>query len=193
MQITETVLLDETLGDGLAGNKDKTPGFVDIYKYPEVVELCKKIKAADKLLHRLSKVIPYMPWDDPMLCDERWKVAAMRYAYVDHNPLVPFLLSPEIRSAGFATLEPGAHIKPHTGYAGDVFRIHYGIDVPEGDCCFRVGNQVKRWENGKFFMFNDLDVHEAWNRTDKTRVVLLVDVAKSFLPNVEEDDLREWN
>lgn len=156
-------------------------GFIDIEQYPSVVELCKKIKTSDVLLRKLSKVIPYNAWSDPDLSDDRWKVATMRYAKKDYNPLVSFLNHPEIHASGFSCLEPGAHIKPHTGYSGDIYRLHYGIEVPDGDCALKVKGEVRRWEEGGFLMFNDLAVHEAWNRTDKKRIILLVDIDKESL------------
>jgi beta-hydroxylase len=38
-----------------------------------------------------------------------------------------------------------------------------------------VGDQVQDWQEGKCLVFDDTTEHEAWNRGDRTRVVLLID------------------
>ncbi len=42
----------------------------------------------------------------------------------------------------------------------------------------RVDSQVCHWHEGKVLIFDDAYEHEAWNHTDKTRVVLFVDFVK---------------
>ena len=165
--------------------------FADINKYPEIVDLCEQIRSVDTLLHKVSKMLPYKAWDDANLSDDKWSVAAMRYAYTDYNPIIPCLRTPLVRTSGFSRLAPGAKIHAHSGYAGDIFRLHYGMVVPEGDCALQVGDEVRQWSVGEFMMFNDLDVHQAWNRTDETRIVLIVDVPKSSLQTIDPQDLRE--
>ena len=79
--------------------------------------------------------------------------------------------------AGFSRLAPGAHIVPHRGYegySGYVLRLHLGLDVPAG-CGIRVGTETKGWQEGKCLVFDDSFEHEAWNRGDRTRTVLLCD------------------
>jgi beta-hydroxylase len=52
--------------------------------------------------------------------------------------------------------------------------------VPEQSdrLAIRVGKQVCHWHEGKVLIFDDAYEHEAWNHTDKTRVVLFVDFVK---------------
>lgn len=171
----------------------KKSGFSDISRYPEIMELCDNIRKADPLLHKVSKMIPYKPWNDPELCDDRWQIASMRYAYVDYNPIVKCLRTPLVRSSGFSRLEPGTHIQPHAGTYGDIFRLHYGLDIPEGDCQFRIGDESRHWAKGEFLLFNDLDLHEAWNRTEHPRTILILEIAKSSLQTpIDPRDYREW-
>lgn len=155
--------------------------FVDPYQYAEVAALCDRIRDNSAKLLRVSKALPYHPWPDPSLCGRGWNVAAMRYAYSDYNVLFPWLHTPLVQSAGFSTLAPHTEIKAHSGYAGDIFRLHFGVDCPDGDCALRVGTEVQRWRNGEFLMFSDLDNHEAWNRTDTPRTILLLDISKAGL------------
>lgn len=190
MLVTNTTLAEDPFPEDILKGRNGLGEFSDITKYPLIMDLCYKIQKADKLLRKLAGVIPYIHWNDPLLCEEGWNVATMRHSFIDHNPLIPFLMIPEVRGADFARLEPGAHIIPHTGYLGDSFRLHYGMDIPEGDCALRVGNQIKNWEAGKFFMFNDLDVHEAWNRTESSRLIFMLEIDKSALSHIEECDVR---
>lgn len=51
--------------------------------------------------------------------------------------------------------------------------------IPDGDVAIRVGDETRHWNEGKVFAFNDLCLHEAWNRTDRNRIVLLLDIEKT--------------
>lgn len=165
-------------------------GFIDINKYPEVRDICDIVAENAHKLARVSQVLPFQPWYDTELYNHGWNVAAMRYAFVDHNPLFKWFSTPIIQTSGYSKLDPGAHILPHRGYAGDVFRIHFGLDCPQGDCQLRVGDETRAWKNGEFLMFNDLDEHEAWNNTDAPRLVLLFDIYKPLIKDLDPDDVR---
>jgi aspartyl/asparaginyl beta-hydroxylase (cupin superfamily) len=41
---------------------------------------------------------------------------------------------------------------------------------------FRVGNDSRQWVPGKAWVFDDTIEHEAWNDSDKLRVVLIFDI-----------------
>jgi aspartyl/asparaginyl beta-hydroxylase (cupin superfamily) len=84
---------------------------------------------------------------------------------------------PGLMMAGFSRLAPGAHIVPHRGYegySGYVLRFHLGLDIPE-DCALRVGTETKSWKEGASLVFDDSTEHEAWNRSKRTRTILLCD------------------
>ncbi|PZV19506.1 MAG: aspartyl/asparaginyl beta-hydroxylase domain-containing protein [Pseudanabaena sp.] len=81
---------------------------------------------------------------------------------------------PNMVTAGFSSLLPGTHIAAHTGYPDGVLRCHLGLVGCDG-CSLRVGDQVQNWQEGKCLVFDDTTEHEAWNRGDRTRVVLLID------------------
>ncbi|HYC35903.1 MAG TPA: aspartyl/asparaginyl beta-hydroxylase domain-containing protein [Usitatibacter sp.] len=84
----------------------------------------------------------------------------------------------------FSLLRPGAHIPPHNGMVNTRLICHLPLVVPEG-CEFRVGNEVRTWQEGRAWVFDDTIEHEAWNRSDATRVILLFEVWKPEL-TVEE-------
>lgn len=85
---------------------------------------------------------------------------------------------PELITAQFSLLLPKTQINPHKGYSPAILRNHLPVIVPEGDCGLKVGNQTHRWKKGELVVFDDSFEHEAWNHSDKTRVVLMFDVAK---------------
>jgi beta-hydroxylase len=87
---------------------------------------------------------------------------------------------PGLTTAMFSILEPGKHLPPHRGPYNGVLRLHLGLIVPEprDRLGIRVEHDVYRWREGEAVIFDDAYEHEAWNRTDKTRVVLFVDFIK---------------
>lgn len=89
-------------------------------------------------------------------------------------------------SAFFSILKPGAHIPPHTGVTNTRTIIHLPLVVPP-DCSFRVGGETREWTAGQAFAFDDTIEHEAWNRSDQQRIVLILDVWNPHL-TVEEQD-----
>lgn len=91
-------------------------------------------------------------------------------------------------SAFFSILQPGAHIPPHTGVTNTRAIIHLPLVVPEG-CAFRVGGETRPWVEGQAFAFDDTIEHEAWNRSDKVRIVLIFDVWNPHLTKAEQDRL----
>lgn len=81
---------------------------------------------------------------------------------------------PGMVTAGFSNMMPGAHIRPHRGYTSAVLRCHLGLVVPSGNE-LRVGSETRSWSEGSCLVFDDTTEHEAWNRSDRRRVVLLLD------------------
>ena len=94
-------------------------------------------------------------------------------AAVAHAPLetikgrAPFVL--------FSKLTPGAKIRPHTGFLNTRLVCHLPIIVSE-KCWFRVGADLRGWEEGRCFAFNDTIEHEARNEGQGTRTVLLFNI-----------------
>ena len=87
----------------------------------------------------------------------------------------------------FSLLRPGARITPHSGVHNARLICHLPLIVPP-DCGFRVGNEVRAWEEGKLIIFDDTIEHEAWNDSDQDRVVLIFDV---WRPELSEQERRE--
>ena len=89
--------------------------------------------------------------------------------------------SPE---AMFSQLRAGAHIWPHTGVVNTRLVCHVPLVVPP-NCRFRVGNEVRQWEKGRAWVFDDTIEHEAQNGSDRTRVVLIFDI---WRPELDEEE-----
>lgn len=87
---------------------------------------------------------------------------------------------PGLVTAMFSILEPGKHVPHHRGPYNGVLRLHLGLIIPEPreKVKIRVGNEICHWSEGKALIFDDAYDHEAWNGSDKTRVVLFVDFLK---------------
>lgn len=86
----------------------------------------------------------------------------------------------------FSQLKPGAHIPPHNGMLNTRLICHLPLIVP-GRCRFRVGNDVREWQEGRAWVFDDSIDHEAWNDSDRTRVILLFEIAR---PEISEEENR---
>ena len=78
-------------------------------------------------------------------------------------------------AAMFSLLKPKTRIPPHNGVTNVRLVTHLPLIVPEG-CGFRVGNDTREWVPGKAWVFDDTIEHEAWNNSDKLRVLLMFDV-----------------
>ncbi len=90
---------------------------------------------------------------------------------------------PGLKTAMFSIFEPGKHLPAHRGPYNGVLRLHLGLIVPEprDKIAIRVKDQVCHWSEGKVLIFDDAYEHEAWNHSEKTRVVLFVDFVKPML------------
>jgi len=84
----------------------------------------------------------------------------------------------------FSILKAGSHIPAHTGVTNVRSVVHLPLVVPDG-CEFRVGGETRCWVKGHAFAFDDTIEHEAWNRSDRDRAVLIIDVWNPYLSEHE--------
>jgi beta-hydroxylase len=142
----------------------------------------------------------FLAWPERHLYGKGWDIFGL-YAFglrIEDNcrlcPETTKLVAqiPGLQTAGFSKLAPGAHITPHTGYPEGLLRCHLGLVVP-GHCALRVGPEVRTWEPGRCLVFDDTTEHEAWNRSDRDRVVLLLDfkAPPGVLPGFEKSGERK--
>jgi aspartate beta-hydroxylase len=92
-------------------------------------------------------------------------------------------------NAFFSILDAGTHIPPHTGVTNTRLTVHLPLIVP-ADCRFRVGNETREWIPGKAWVFDDTIEHEAWNRSDAPRAILIFDIWNPYLGAAERDLVR---
>ena len=88
----------------------------------------------------------------------------------------------EVITVSIARFPSNRIIPIHKGNR-ELVRIHYGIDVPDGDIAFTVKGEEKKWENGKVFAFNDFYEHGGWNNTNCDRIILIVDLNRKMILN----------
>lgn len=91
----------------------------------------------------------------------------------------------------FSVLGPGSHILPHTGVTNTRAVTHLPLVVPPG-CALRVGDEEHAWRPGRCISFDDTFEHEAWNRSDRIRVILLFDVWNPHLEPVEREAIAAF-
>jgi aspartate beta-hydroxylase len=77
--------------------------------------------------------------------------------------------------AMFSVLQPRTRIPPHCGVSNARLVTHLALVVPPG-CGYRVGNDIRAWEEGKAWVFDDTIEHEAWNDSDLPRAILMFDI-----------------
>ena len=91
----------------------------------------------------------------------------------------------------FSILKPGTHLPAHTGVSNVRAIVHLPLVVP-ADCGFRVGGETRVWEEGRAWVFDDTIEHEAWNRSDQPRAILILDVWNPHIMPEERDYLRRF-
>lgn len=84
----------------------------------------------------------------------------------------------------FSVFTPGTHLLPHQGVTNTRVVGHLPLLVPP-DCALRVGGELHEWQEGRVVVFDDTYEHEAWNRSDRTRVVLIFDLWNPYLSEAE--------
>ncbi len=94
-------------------------------------------------------------------------------------------------SVFFSLLRPGTRLPAHTGVSNVRAIIHLPLIVPD-KCGFRVGGETREWRVGEAWAFDDTIEHEAWNRSDQLRAILIFDVWNPYLTEVERDVLRAF-
>jgi aspartyl/asparaginyl beta-hydroxylase (cupin superfamily)/Tfp pilus assembly protein PilF len=121
-------------------------------------------------------------WNEGRRVDEACALAPRTAAIVERLPLCK--IPGRAPSVFFSILRAGKHIPAHTGVTNVRAIVHLPLIVP-GPCEFRVGGETRAWEEGKAFAFDDTIDHEAWNRSDKDRAVLIID---TWNPHLSEDE-----
>ena len=86
-------------------------------------------------------------------------------------------------SIKFSAIQPGTHIRTHTGPSNERLRLHLCL-LHTGGAKIRVGLDWHTWEEGKVIMFDDSWEHEVMHTGRNARVVLILDI---WHPELSED------
>lgn len=92
-------------------------------------------------------------------------------------------------NAMFSLLAPQTVIPAHVGVANFRLLCHLPLVIP-GRCWFRVGGEVREWERGTGWIFDDSIEHEAANETDQLRVIMIFDLWHPDLSPAEQSAIR---
>ena len=90
----------------------------------------------------------------------------------------------------FSMLTAGTHILPHYGTSNIRSVVHLPLIVPE-NCALKVHDELVVTKAGECFAFDDTFLHEAWNRGNGTRAILLMDAWNPHLTETERLCLTE--
>jgi hypothetical protein len=99
----------------------------------------------------------------------------------------------------FSNLHGQSSIEAHTSPMNLRLRIHLPLSVPdaseneqgEPDCAIRVGSMTRTWTQDKAMVLDDSYNHQVWNRTDDTRLLLLVDIWHPDVTLAEKKNIVE--
>ena len=167
--------------------------FISMNEFPELSVLKDnwKIFAEDaKRLLELQKIKRSVNHDDigfDSFFKYGWKRFYLKWYSKEHKTAIS--LCPKsceilkkvscVKAAVFAELPPGSKLNPHRDpYAGSV-RYHLGLITPNDDNCYINIDGIKySWRDGEDILFDETYLHEAYNNTNKTRVILFVDVER---------------
>ncbi|WP_019503692.1 aspartyl/asparaginyl beta-hydroxylase domain-containing protein [Pleurocapsa sp. PCC 7319] len=88
----------------------------------------------------------------------------------------------------FSALTKRSHIPPHCGPFNFILRCQLPLIVP-ANCELCVAHKSRKLVEGKLLIFDDSFVHEAWNNSDFTRIILLFDL---YHPDLTDAEIREF-
>ena len=90
---------------------------------------------------------------------------------------------PNAINASISLLEPGVELAAHSGPYAGILRYHLGLHVPKNNPpSLRVDQQWYTWQEGKSMVFDDFFEHEVLNKSDGSRVILMVDFLRPMNP-----------
>ncbi|MCZ2393654.1 MAG: aspartyl/asparaginyl beta-hydroxylase domain-containing protein [Chitinophagales bacterium] len=174
----------------LTGNwyKGKKPHFYDVSELPSTQILEDNYEVIkEEILNFYDKssdkiVTNYTPYT---YREEGWRtlnlIANMlkqpQYDNDFPNLLKAIAQIPDVITVQISVLMPHTRIKPHFGDTDGIIRSHLGIVVPGQypELGFRVRRTDKCWEEGKVLALCIAHRHFVWNKTDRKRIVLLID------------------
>jgi beta-hydroxylase len=145
-------------------------------------------KAYSSILNEFNSVSEKpVPWTGTNIYNTGWEVFSLKYKDAEFpqvQQLFPVTnsifqsLNANIYTCGFSILKSGCEIYEHVNYNHDILRCHFCLKT-NFDCALIVNDEVKRWTEGEFLIFDDTKKHSAYNRGTTDRIVILFDFYKN--------------
>lgn len=167
--------------------------FVDARELPGLVELGKHWRTIrEELLpllaerNRIPAFRDISPDHRRIATDTRWKSFFLEgYGFrAEENcarcPETMALLKsvPGLVVAFFSIMEPGTQVPSHRGVTKAWYNCHLGLVIPEGRVGIEIAAQPVGWREGEWLVFDETNRHRVWNETDRSRVVLFLQVRR---------------
>ena len=134
-------------------------------------------------------------WDAYFFFEDGERIDAHHTACPRTSAVLARLPLDHVRGHGpevcFSIMRPGAYIAPHRGVTNARAVLHLGLEIPEACALNLVGVQELEWRRGQCWAFDDTFEHEAWNRSETTRAILLADIWNPYLRPAEREVLAE--
>ena len=95
--------------------------------------------------------------------------------------------APDVVSASISFMAPKKHIPSHRGPFRGVLRFYLPLVMPKAAdgspaAVLKIDGSEYRLSAGECLLWDDTYPHEAWNRSDEVRIVLLLDIRRPYMP-----------
>ncbi len=170
--------------------KGSEPPFIDKTDFPWALAFQENFeRIRNELFEYLKTHQPEAYFNKAMVNEtSTWKTISLKWWDIEFKkrqaffPITTKIIQrfPEILSLSFNHLEAGGKILPHCGDTNAIYRCHLGLVVPETLplCGFRVLDEYRSWKENEWLIFMDAYNHEAYNKSDKERIIMVVDVLR---------------
>jgi aspartate beta-hydroxylase len=88
------------------------------------------------------------------------KRCPVTFSLLSSIPAASDIATRGIGESTFSALHAGAHLLPHCGSTNARLTAHLPLEVPEGACSIRVGEEVREYREGELIVFDDSFEHE---------------------------------
>jgi len=93
----------------------------------------------------------------------------------------------------FASMKPHSDIKMHSDFTNLVLTSHLALDIPDNGnnkCLLTIGNEERQWINGEVMLFDTSIMHNAVNKSDGVRYILMFRLWHPDLTPIEREALQ---
>ena len=177
LKTNHSVILEEL--EGILKNRDWTNydeiHKKDIFRRFSLEQIMQEMAESESKVEEITK-------------EPKWKMFGLLFNKQSielnekHCPKTIALLKsiPCISNAGFSCLEPNKSTDVHSDYNHNFYRYQLPLIIPKGNTGFKVNDSIINYKVNEPFIFDDCNAHQAWNYTDKIRVVLICDIDRKI-------------